>query len=161
MSGDVVPMTTWWDFVDDALDFRPRGGPRGRRAPSRPNLNHRGPRALGTLAGNVGGNLDDSWDVRAPVTEHRLYRWADVAGGGPAVIPATFALLALVATRVGSRQNELSFWDDWDICRDGGVSRLALSRFFNQWRDRQQLSLAEAARWLFGDYVIRHTSASR
>ena len=35
------------------------------------------------------------------------------------------------------------------------MSRLALSRFFNQWRDRQNLTLAESARWLLGDYVIR------
>jgi hypothetical protein len=106
-------------------------------------------------AGRIAGSLDEPWDVTALVTEHALYRWADTAGTNPAVIPAALSVLAIVAGRVGSRTTELAYGNDWDICRDGGVSRLALSRFFNQWRDRQNLTLGDAARWLFGDYVIR------
>ncbi|GAB3349511.1 hypothetical protein GCM10027300_12660 [Modestobacter lapidis] len=156
MSGDVVPLSTWWEFIDDAIDSAALASALGV---DDPHLNASSTVAdlayWATGAGNVGGDLDDSWDIAAPVTEHRLYRWANAAGGEPAVIPVALTLLALVATRVGSRRNELAFSEDWDICRDGGVSRLALSRFFNQWRDRQRFSLGEAARWLFGDYVIR------
>ena len=156
-SGDVLPIATWWAHVDDALDFTTLTGTLGVD-------DHPGLVATSTVAelsswigtiGRVAGSLDDPWDTTAPVTEHTLYRWADSAGTNPAVIPAALSVLAMVAGRVGSRTTELAHGKDWDICRDGGVSRLALSRFFNQWRDRQNLTLAESARWLFGDYVIR------
>ncbi|HZT65152.1 MAG TPA: hypothetical protein VFA11_05120 [Acidimicrobiales bacterium] len=156
MSGDVVPIARWWDFVDHALDFAPLAAALevdDSRLDATSTVAELAQWA--STSGNVAGGLDDSWDVAAPVTEHRLYRWADSAGDDPAVVPGALTLLALVACRVGSRRNELAFGEDWDICRDGGVSRLALSRFFNQWRDRQHLSLSEAARWVLGDYVIR------
>jgi hypothetical protein len=156
MSADVVPLAAWWAYVDTALEFSALA--------ETLNVADPGLGATSTVAdlvswvlsaGNVGGSLDDPWDVDAPLTEHRLYRWADSAGTDPAVIPGALSILALVASRIGSRNTELANGTDWDICRDGGVSRLALSRFFNQWRARQTLTLAEAARWLLGDYVIR------
>lgn len=155
-SGDMVPLTAWWKFVDDALDFAPLAAALEVDAPGLGASSTVADLAQwATAAGNIEGDLDGSWDVAAPVMEHRLYRWADAAGREQAVIPAALTLMSLVAARVGSRRNELAFSDDWDICRDGGVSRLALSRFFNQWRDRQRFTLGQAARWLFGDYVIR------
>ncbi len=162
MSGDIVPLASWWAFVDDALDFGPLAAALETDDPGLDRTSTLADLARWvTLAANLGGDLDDSWDVGAPVTEHRLYRWADAAGGKPAVIPAAFTLLALVATRVGSRRNELSFSDDWDICRDGGVSRLGLSRFFNQWRERQHLTLAEALAGCSAITSSASTSASR
>ena len=156
MSGDVVALADWWAHVDGAFDLSAFATALGVQDPYLD--------ASSTVAdvaawvsdtANVAGSLDDPWDVGAPVTEHGLYRWADGAGDNPAVIPAAFSILALVAARIGSRSTELAYGTDWDICRDGGVSRLALSRFFNQWRDRQSMTLAEASRWLIGDYVIR------
>jgi hypothetical protein len=155
-SGDVLPIASWWAHVDAAFEFTALAGALGV---DNPGLDATSTVAdLSTWVGAVGlvaGDLDDPWDVTAPVTEHTLYRWADTAGTTPAVIPAALSVLALVASRVGSRTTELAYGADWDICRDGGVSRLALSRFFNQLRDRQNLTLAEAARWLLSDYVIR------
>jgi hypothetical protein len=66
-------------------------------------------------------------------------------------------ILALVAARFGAPATQATYAGDWDICLDGGVSRLALNRFFNQWR-RYHLAgarLAVATRWLLNDYVIR------
>jgi hypothetical protein len=155
-SGDLVPLAVWWAHIDAALEFSALAAAL--------NVADPGLYATSTVAdlvswvrsaGNVGGSLDDPWDVAASVTEHRLYRWAHGAGTNPAVIPAALSILALVASRIGSRTTELAYGTDWDICRDGGVSRLALSRFFNQCRARQTLTLGEVARWLLGDYVIR------
>ena len=66
-------------------------------------------------------------------------------------------MLALIAVRIGTPAIQAAYVDDWDICLDGGVSRLALNRFFTQWRRHHMagLTLAEAARWLLSDYIIR------
>lgn len=156
VSGEIVPLATWWGHVDDALDFTTLADALGVDNPGLDATSTVTDLAAWVSAvGSVAGRLDDPWNLAAPATEHALYRWADSAGTNPAVIPAVLSILALVAGRVGSRTTELAYTTDWDICRDGGASRLALSRFFNQWRDRQNLTLAEAARWLLGDYVIR------
>ena len=104
----------------------------------------------------TGGDLDSVWEVGAPVTEHALYRWA-ARTDEPAVIPAALLILVLIAIRIGAPAVQMAYADDWDICLDGGVSRLALNRFFSQWRRHRMASmtLAEAARWLLSDYVIR------
>ena len=155
-SGDVLPISDWWAHVDAALDLAPLADVLGVDDPGLDATSTVADLSRwGVTAGHVSGSLDDPWDVTAAITEHTLYRWADSAGTNRAVIPAAFSVLALVASRVGSRTTELAYGTDWDICRDGGVSRLALSRFFNQWGGRRNLSLAEAARWLLGDYVIR------
>jgi hypothetical protein len=104
----------------------------------------------------VGGDLDAAWDRAAPLSEHVLYRWAD-RNGDPAVIMACVAILALVAERLGGPEVQAAYVDDWDICLDGGVARLALNRFLVQWRKRQSedATVRAAARWLVDDYVIR------
>jgi len=157
-SGDAVLVASWWAHVDDALDFGPLAETLG--------VDSAGLGAGSALAELTDwaaraavvapGSLDDPWDVTAAVTEHVLYRWAD-RSEDPAVIPAALAILALLAARIGAPATQAAYAADWDICLDGGISRLALSRFFTQWRRRQMAgrTLAEAARWLIGDYVIR------
>lgn len=51
---------------------------------------------------------------------------------------------------------QADYVDDWDICLDGGVARLALNRFLVQWRKPQTeaATIRAAARWLVDDYVI-------
>lgn len=157
-SGDAVPAAGWWTHVDDALDFGPLAETLG--------VDSAGLGAHSALADLTDwaaraavvapGMLDDPWDVTAVATEHALYRWSD-RSKDPAVIPAALVILALVAARIGAPATQAAYPADWDICLDGGISRLALSRFFVQWR-RQQMAgrtLGETARWLIGDYVIR------
>jgi hypothetical protein len=107
-------------------------------------------------AAHVGGDLDAAWDIGGTVTEHALYRWA-ARNDEAAVIPAVLVILALIAVRIGTPAVQVAYAGDWDICLDGGVSRLALSRFFSQWRRHRMagMTLGNAARWLLSDYVIR------
>ncbi len=158
-SGDVVPNVDWWAHVDDALDFAPLASAMGVDEPglhSISTLAELTAWAANAAAVAVDSDLDAAWDIAPAVTEHALYRWAD-RNEDPAVIPATLAILALVAARIGAPGTQAAYDADWDICLDGGVSRLALNRFFTQWRRHQMAgrTLAEAARWLIGDYVIR------
>ncbi len=107
--------------------------------------------------GHVEVDLDAPWDIGAPVTEHALYRFAD-RSTDPGIIAAALTILGLVAALLGPpREMEMAYPHDWDLCLDGGVARLALSRFFNQWRQRVRsgATIGAAARWLMEDYVIR------
>jgi len=157
VSGDAVPLADWWAHVDEALDFASLAAVLGIDDP--------GFDSASTLTGIAdwasrtalaGGDLDSAWEVGAPVTEHALYRWA-ARTDEPAVIPAALLILVLIAVRIGAPAVQMAYADDWDICLDGGVSRLALNRFFSQWRRHRMASmtLAGAARWLLSDYVIR------
>jgi hypothetical protein len=155
--GDPIPLTNWWAHVDQALDFAPFAALLGIDAPSLDPTSTLAELAdwAGTAA-HSGGDLDSAWDVGAPVTEHALYRWAS-RNNQPAIIPAALTMLALIAVRIGTPGIQAAYADDWDICLDGGVSRLALNRFFNQWRRHHMagLTLGETAKWLFSDYIIR------
>jgi hypothetical protein len=101
--------------------------------------------------------LDAAWDQATPLSEHALYRWTE-RSVDPAVIMASLVTLAVIAERLGPPAVQAGYADDWDICLDGGVARLALSRFLGQWRRRlsEGATVGEAARWLIDDYVIRH-----
>jgi hypothetical protein len=155
--GDSIPLADWWAHVDQALDFTPLAAVLGINAPRLDRTS-----TIAELAdwaetnADAGGDLDTAWDVDAPVTEHALYRWAS-RNNEPAIIPAALTMLALIAVRIGAPAVQAAYADDWDICLDGGVSRLALNRFFNQWRRRHMagLTLGEAAKWLLSDYIIR------
>jgi hypothetical protein len=158
VSGDAVPMTDWWAHVDVALDFASLAMAFGSDSPglgrnsTLAELTH-----WAVDAAAVGdSDLDSAWDSTPAISEHTLYRWAD-SSEDPAVIPAALTVLALVAARIGVPSIQTAYADDWDICLDGGVSRLALNRFFTQWRRHSMAgrTLAEVARWLIGDYVIR------
>lgn len=156
-SGDIVPAAEWWTHVDDALDFAPLAAALGVDSPGLCRSSTLAElTAWAADAVVVAGDLDAAWNITSAISEHALYRWAD-RSEDPAVIPATFTILALVAARIGAPGTQVAYADDWDICLDGGVSRLALSRFFAQWRRHHMAgqTLAEAARWLIGDYVIR------
>lgn len=158
VTGDLLPTEAWWDLVEQALDMGPLATHLGIPDPGLDASSTIADfEAWATQAARVGGDLDAPWDVTAPLTEHLLYRWSDGAGTDPAVIAASFGILTLVATRVGTPANQLAYGEDWDICLDGGVSRLALNRFFTQWRRHRAagMSMGEAARWLSADYVIR------
>jgi hypothetical protein len=156
-SGDLVDQSAWWDHVDEALAS---AGLARALSIEDPGLGAASPlRELGSWAAaqaRVGGDLDAPWDHAALLSEHGLYRWAD-RNVDPAVILASMATLALVAERIGPPALQADYSDDWDICLDGGVARLALNRFLVQWRRRvsEGATVAEAARWLVDDYVIR------
>lgn len=156
-SGDAVPLADWWAHVDEALDFGPLASRLGIDTPGLDCTS-----ALAELAdwavraARANGDLDSAWDAGAAVTEHALYRWA-ARNDEAAVIPAVLLILALIAVRIGTPATQAAHADDWDICLDGGVSRLALSRFFSQWRRHRMagMTLGNAARWLLSDYIIR------
>jgi hypothetical protein len=155
--GDAVPLADWWAHVDQALDFAPLAALFASDTPGLDLTSTLTELAdWATKAAHAGGDLDSAWDVGAAVTEHALYRWA-ARNDEPAVIPAALTMLALIAVRIGAPVVQAAHTEDWDICIDGGVSRLALNRFFSQWRRHSMagLTLGEAARWLISDYIIR------
>ena len=157
VSGDAVAVADWWAYVDTALDFAPLTAAFGIDSSglaSNSTLTELTTWAVGAAAAD--GDLDAAWDSTPAISEHTLYRWADQSDE-PAVIPAALCILALVAARIGAPGTQAAYADDWDICLDGGISRLALNRFFTQWRRQSMagLTLADAARWLIDDYVIR------
>ncbi len=155
--GDGVPLATWWAHVDESLEVRPLAEAFGV---ADPGLDGSSPLSRlatwGAQVARVTGNLDSVWDRAADINEHDLYQWA-TRHDSPAVLPAALTILALVADRLGDPATEVTYADDWDICRDGAVSRLSMQRFFTQWRRRcsDGTTIAAAARWLLGDYVIR------
>jgi hypothetical protein len=158
VSGDAVPAAEWWAHVDAALDFAPLTAAFGIDSPGvGSNSTLAELTAWATEAAKTANSdLDSAWDCASVISEHTLYRWAD-SSEDPAIIPAALTILALVAARIGAPGTQAAFAEDWDICLDGGVSRLALNRFFTQWRRHVMAgrTLGEAARWLIGDYVIR------
>lgn len=106
----------------------------------------------------MGGDLDGPYDITAPVHEHVLYRYADgLDADDPGCLPACFAILSLLVARFGARETEMRYRNDWGLMRTGGVQRLAMSRFFNQWRQRQRDNERAGAvlAWLVDDYIIR------
>jgi hypothetical protein len=157
VNGDFVAAASWWDHVSAELAV-------GRLAQALgvddPGLDADSP--IGDLAdwagtqAHVGGSLDDVWDRTARLTEHSVFDLAR-RSDAQAVIAASMTTLALVATRLGDPATAATFQDDWDICREGRVARLALDRFLRQWRQRAAAgtTLRTAARWLIDDYVIR------
>ena len=123
--GDPIPLADWWTHVDQALNFAPLAALLGIEAP---RLDRTSTVAelvgwAGTAA-HAGGDLDSAWDVSAPVTEQALYRLAS-RNNEPAIIPAALTMLALIAVRIGAPAVQAAYADDWDICLDGGVSRLS------------------------------------
>jgi hypothetical protein len=157
ISGDVVAQSTWWDHVDEGLASTPLARALAVKDPGLEADSPLSELAIWAAAqAHVGGDLDTPWDGTAPFTEHSLYRWTD-RNNGPAVVAATLTILALVAARFGEPEVQAANADDWDICLDGGVARLALNRFLIQWRRRARegATIGSAARWLIDDYVIR------
>jgi hypothetical protein len=79
------------------------------------------------------------------------------AGEEPETVPGLIALLGLLAARLGSPGTAATYEQDWDLVSEGGVARLAMSRFFNQLRRRTMSgdTIGELARWVIHDYVIR------
>jgi hypothetical protein len=110
-----------------------------------------------TATANIDGTLDDGWDIYAPLQEHWLYLWGREPGEGPETLPGMTALLLLIAARLGSPATATQYENDWDIVIEGGVSRLAMSRFFAQLRRRTMAgeTVSDLLRWLLTDYVIR------
>jgi hypothetical protein len=153
-----VELATLWEHAEAALDF-------ARLASvfdlADPGFTATTPideaAAWASQAANVAGTLDDGWDVQAPLHEHRLYRWSRRAGQASTILPGMAVLLLLVATRLGAPATAAEHATDWDLVTEGGVARLAMSRFFVQLRRRMmaRATLGELLRWLYGDYVIR------
>lgn len=110
-------------------------------------------------AGRVApGDLDGPYDIAAPIHEHSLFQYADgLDADHPGCLPACFAILGLLVARFGSTEAEMRYRDDWELMRAGGIQRLAMSRFFNHWRQRQrdEQTAATVFAWLFDDYVVR------
>jgi hypothetical protein len=155
--GDLVPAETWWSHVDDALDVNALAEQFNATTPdlsANSTLAELGDWLTGEARVDV--NLDAGWHRDATITEHGLYSWTQ-RNADPAVIAGCLAILTLIAVRLGPHAEDEAYRDDWDICRDGGVDRLAVNRFLTQWRRNRMsaMTLGQAARWLIGDYVIR------
>jgi hypothetical protein len=153
-----VPLATLWEHTEAALDFASLAASYGIADPgfsaTTPIVE------VATWAGevaNVAGTLDDGWDVQAPLHEHELYWWSRGSGAGPTTLPGMAVLLLLVAARLGSPATAADHGMDWDLVTEGGVARLAMSRFFVQLRRRSmaQDTIGELLGWLYRDYVIR------
>jgi hypothetical protein len=148
VSGDWVAQSTWWEWVDRGLETAPLA--RAFEIED-PGLDAGSPlEELATWAGTearVGGDLDAPWDLAASLDEHTIYRWAG-RHDEPAVVIGSMVMLALVARRLRATQIQAAYADDWDICQDGGVARLAVNRFLWQWHQRVMsgASIGEAAR---------------
>lgn len=105
-----------------------------------------------------GEDLDQPWDVTAPMQEHSLFRYADELDPDDVrSLPACLAILTLIGARFGSQETEMRYQQDWQLMRAGGSFRLAVSRFLNQWRTRLRSAdpAADVLRWLLDEYVIR------
>jgi hypothetical protein len=153
-----VPMATLWEHAEAALDFASLAADFGIADPGfsafTPIVEVA---AWAEEVANVTGTLDDGWDIQAPLHEHALYWWSRGSESGPATLPGMVVLLLLVAARLGSPVTAATYAEDWDLVTEGGVSRLAMSRFFGQLRRRAmaQDTIGELLEWLYRDYVIR------
>jgi hypothetical protein len=153
-----VPLATLWEHLEAALDFTGLADDFGIADPgfsaTTPIVE------VATWAGEVAkvtGTLDDGWDVQASLHEHALYWWSRGSGPGPTTLPGMAVLLLLVAGRLGSPATAADHAMDWDLVTEGGVARLAMSRFIVQLRRRAmaQDTIGELLGWLYRDYVIR------
>jgi hypothetical protein len=108
--------------------------------------------------GRVAGDLDDPWDLSAPLCEDRIVDllW-DLSGFGDETTASILSLLALCALRLWPREYELAHADDWALVRAGGARRLSVDRFLGDMRRyvRSNATIAEAGRWFLEYYVIR------
>jgi hypothetical protein len=153
-----VPLARLWEHTEAALDFTRLAADVGVADPgfsaTTPIVE------VASWAGevaNVAGTLDDGWDVQAPLHEHELYWWSRGSGAGSTTLPGMAVLLLLVAARLGSPATAADHAQDWDLVTEGGVARLAMSRFFVQLRRQTmtQDTIGELLGWLYRDYVIR------
>ena len=153
-----VPLANLWEHAEAALDFTRLADDFGI---ADPGFSATTPivevAAWAAEIANVAGTLDDGWDIQAPLHEHALYRWSRGSGPGPTTLPGMAVLLLLVAERLGSPTTAADHAMDWDLVTEGGVARLAMSRFFVQLRRRAMAheSIGELLGWLYRDYVIR------
>jgi hypothetical protein len=157
-SGASVAIEKVWEHFDAAVNVGPLA--------ARLRVEGGGLNAASTLAdldtwvrgaAAVSGDLDTPWEMSQPLHEHSLYRFGATGGLDPLVVPACLSMLALVAARLAAPATQLAYADDWDICRDGQLTRLGLERFFARWRRRLSSSatLSEVIRWIVGDYIVR------
>ncbi|MGH3115874.1 MAG: hypothetical protein ACRDQ2_01935, partial [Gaiellales bacterium] len=153
-----VPLDELWDYLDAAAGFTQVAE---AFEVDDPGFDGGTPIADVTAwlvsTANVAGSLDDGWDIEAPLHEHSLYLWCRQPGEEPETVPGMAALLLLVAARLGAPGTAAQYDEDWDIVIEGGVQRLATSRFFSQLRRRSMGgdTVGEFLRWVFSDYVIR------
>jgi hypothetical protein len=109
-------------------------------------------------AGRVAGDLDDRWDLTAPLSEARLvdHLW-NLEQFGDDVTAAILALLALSAVRLWPREYEIRYAKDWALVRAGGTHRLSVQRLLNDMRDhaRRNSSIGDTGRWFLEYYIIR------
>ena len=153
-----VPLANLWEHAEAALDFTRLADDFGI---ADPGFSSTTPivevAAWAAEIANVAGTLDDGWDIQAPLHEHALYRWSRGSGPGPTTLPGMAVVLLLVAERLGSPATAADHAMDWDLVTEGGVARLAMSRFFVQLRRRAMAheSIGELLGWLSRDYVIR------
>jgi hypothetical protein len=153
-----VPLARLWEHTEAALDFASLAADFGL---ADPGFSATTPivevAAWAEEVAGVAGTLDDGWDVQAPLHEHELYWWSRGSGPGPATLPGMAVVLLLVASRLGAPATAGDHAQDWDLVTEGGVARLAMSRFFVQLRRRMmaQDTMAELLGWLYRDYVIR------
>jgi hypothetical protein len=120
--------------------------------------------------GQVTGGLDDRWSLDAPITEDKVVRWLRygqlVTTTGSGELAAALTLLALVASRLLSKELALVEPEDWFPVTEGGVERLGMERFLTDLRRRsdQGDTIADMAVWLTQDYVIsqhNHVAAAK
>jgi hypothetical protein len=153
-----VPLAQLWKHVETALDFDQLADD---LEIDDPGFGSTTPivdvAAWASEVANVGGGLDDRWDVDASLHEHWLYQGSRRPGLGARTIPEMATLLLLVAARLGSPATAADHADDWDLVTEDGLARLAMSRFFTQLRRRAMArdTLGDLLQWLFSDYVIR------
>lgn len=116
--------------------------------------------AWARTACSASGQLDDRWDLEAPLTEDLIVGWLGYGDGstetGADVLAAALALLALVAVRLWLPELALVEPADWFAVQEGQRERLGMQRFLDGLRRRVEEgeTVGEVARWLTVDYVI-------
>jgi hypothetical protein len=163
--GDVrpIPLVVLWQHLDAALDFDgladllklPRLGLTG--ASSLASLLD----WLQQLVGAAGDSFDGACTIAAPLHEHRLYDRAmtqrRTALADPRIMVAGMVvMLCLIYLRFGSPEQWLT--PQWSVARMGADERLSVDGFLRAVRARLRagsVTVAQLARWLYEDYVIR------
>ena len=157
---DPIPLSQFWDFLDQAVDFNMLASTLGI---TKPNLSlDSGFRELNnwllSLANTSAQVFDGTWGIDSPVHEHQLYQFANdhIANPTPEVmITGMIIMLALIHLRFGDP--ELWIKPEWEISRMGSDGRLSLDGFVHQMHRRLKngpVTIREILTWLYEDYVI-------
>lgn len=161
--GDIrpIPMSSFWQHLDQALDFKQiahrLGLPNpGLRSDSsfRDLLNW-----LQALAETTEQDFNSACDITSPVHEHRIYQLAqEYRNQADVMTSGMIILLSLVALRFGSQN--LRMQPEWEIARMGGDARLSIDGFIRKLQGKLQggpVTIAEVTRWIYeSDVILQH-----